>query len=137
MHETVIQQLEESADLKRAVAKTLSGKIADAAQMTMDAYDTEGKVLLIGNGGSAADAQHIASELVGRSHMEREALPAIALATDSSVSTAVANDYCYEAAFARQIEALANKNDVFLAITTSGISNNILRAVEIAGSKAA
>jgi D-sedoheptulose 7-phosphate isomerase len=88
------------------------------------------KLLLFGNGGSAADAQHIAAELVGRFQRERRALPAIALTTDTSALTAIANDYGYEEIFARQVRALGQAGDVALAISTSGASANVLRAVE-------
>jgi D-sedoheptulose 7-phosphate isomerase len=88
------------------------------------------KLLLFGNGGSAADAQHIAAELVGRFHHERRALPAIALTTDTSALTAIANDYGYDEVFARQVRALAAKGDVALAISTSGRSPSVLRAVD-------
>lgn len=131
----VIRELEESAQLKRAVAHDLTDKIATAAQMIIDAYKEGGKVLLIGNGGSAADAQHLAAELIGRFKLERKALAAIALTTDTSVLTALANDYGYDIVFSRQIEALADDRDVLIAITTSGTSSNILKAVEMAHSK--
>jgi D-sedoheptulose 7-phosphate isomerase len=91
-----------------------------------------GKVLLMGNGGSAADAQHIAGELVVKLNDERAALPALALTTDASVMTAAANDYGYAEVFARQIEALCNVNDLVLALSTSGNSPNVVRALEIA-----
>jgi D-sedoheptulose 7-phosphate isomerase len=88
------------------------------------------KVLLCGNGGSAADAQHIAAELVGRYERQRRAWPAIALTTDTSALTAISNDYGYEEVFARQVEALATANDVLLALSTSGTSANVLKAVQ-------
>ncbi len=87
------------------------------------------KLLLCGNGGSASDSQHIAAEFVGRFHRERRALPAIALTTDSSILTAVANDYSYDDVFSRQVEALGQKGDVLIAISTSGNSRNVLKAV--------
>ena len=135
MRETVIKELEESADVKKMVAKTLSDLIVNAINMIISAYKAGGKVLLIGNGGSAADAQHIAAELVGRFKLERMALPAIALTTDTSILTSVANDYKYDNVFSRQVEALANNEDILIAITTSGNSINILKAVEMARSK--
>ncbi len=91
-----------------------------------------GKVLLCGNGGSAADAQHIAAELVGRYLAERPGLPAIALTTDTSIMTAVANDYGYDQVFARQVQALASPNDVLIGISTSGNSTSVIAAVEAA-----
>ena len=135
MRETVVKELEESANIKKIIAQNLSDTIVNAAKMIIDAYKTGGKVLLIGNGGSAADAQHIAAELVGRFKLERKGLPAIALTTDTSILTALANDYGYDTVFSRQLETLANDKDVLIAITTSGTSPNILKAVEIARSK--
>lgn len=135
MRETIIRQLEESAGIKRMMAQGLADTIADAARKIIDAYQAGGKVLLIGNGGSAADAQHIAAELVGRFERERAGLPAIALSADTSLLTALANDYGYESVFSRQIEALASDKDILIAITTSGNSPNILKAVATARSK--
>lgn len=103
------------------------GKAADAC---IACYKGGGKVLLAGNGGSAADAQHIAGELVSRFAFDRPGLPAIALTTDTSVITAIGNDYGYERLFVRQLQALGNKGDVFVAYSTSGASPNILRALE-------
>lgn len=135
MREVVIKELEESANIKRMMAQSLADTIVDAAQMILKAYQTGGKVLLIGNGGSAADAQHIAAELIGRFQLERTGLPAIALTTNTSALTALANDYGYDAVFSRQLEALASNKDILIAITTSGTSPNILKAVEAAHSK--
>ena len=135
MREVVIRELEESANIKRVMAQKLSDIIADAAQIVLNAYKAGGKVLLIGNGGSAADAQHIAAELVGRFKLERIGLPAIALTTNTSILTALANDYAYDTVFSRQLEALASDKDVLIVITTSGTSPNILKAVEAAHSK--
>lgn len=135
MKELIVKELEESAALNSAIARNLADKIAGAAQMVIDCYKAGGKVLLIGNGGSAADAQHIAAELVGRFKSERAALPAIALTTNTSVLTALANDYGYESVFSRQLEAFAADRDVLIAFSTSGSSANILRAVEAARSR--
>ncbi len=135
MREVVIRELEESANIKRMMAQNLSDIIADAARIILKAYKASGKVLLIGNGGSAADAQHIAAELAGRFKLERTGLPAIALTTNTSTLTALANDYGYDTVFSRQLEALANDTDVLVAITTSGTSPNILKAVEMAHSR--
>ena len=98
--------------------------------MIVDAYRAGGRLYLCGNGGSAADCQHIAGELVGRFLMERRALPCLALTTDTSVMTAVANDYSFEAVFERQVEAFAREGDVVLGISTSGNSENVNRAME-------
>ena len=132
MKEIVIRELEESANIKRMVAQDLTDIIVDAARIILNAYKEDKKVLLIGNGGSAADAQHIAAELVGRFRLERTGLPAIALTANTSSLTALANDYGYDSVFSRQLEALANDKDVLIAITTSGTSPNILRAIETA-----
>lgn len=104
--------------------------LAQLAMILIDALRQGNKILVFGNGGSAADAQHLAAELVGRFRMERKGLPAIALTTDTSILTALANDYGFERVFARQVEALAQKGDVLLGITTSGNSSNVLEAFE-------
>jgi D-sedoheptulose 7-phosphate isomerase len=103
--------------------------LARAAEMVIDAFRRGRKVLLFGNGGSAADAQHIAAEFVGRFIHDRRALPAIALTTDTSALTAIANDYGYDEVFARQVRALGQAGDVAIAISTSGKSRSVLRAV--------
>ncbi|MBR0653590.1 D-sedoheptulose 7-phosphate isomerase [Roseomonas arctica] len=108
---------------------------ARAASLCTAALRAGGKILLCGNGGSAADAQHWAGELVARFHYDRPGLAAIALTTDSSILTAIGNDYGYERIFARQVEALGAKGDVLLALSTSGNSPNILAAVEAARAK--
>lgn len=135
MKEIVIRELEESASIKRILAEKSSDVIANAAQTVLNAYKAGGKVFLIGNGGSAADAQHIAAELVGRFRLERKGLQAIALTTNTSTLTALANDYGYDRVFSHQLEALASDKDVLIAITTSGTSPNILKAAEMAHSK--
>jgi D-sedoheptulose 7-phosphate isomerase len=106
--------------------------IVAAAETVRRALAAGGKLLIAGNGGSAADAQHIAAELVGRYKRERAAMPAIALTTDTSALTAIGNDYGFEAVFARQVQALGHPGDVLMAISTSGRSPNILRALEAA-----
>lgn len=113
----------------------LAPDIAKAAGIIIQAFKEGNKLLLCGNGGSAADAQHIAAELVGRFKKERKGLPAIALNVNTSIITAVANDYGYDSSFFRQIEALGKKGDVLIGISTSGSSINVIRAVEIANSK--
>jgi len=135
MREVVTRQLEESADIRRMMAENLPDVIVNAVQIILNAYRAGGKVFLIGNGGSAADAQHIAAELAGRFRLERAGLPAIALTTNTSVLTALANDYGYDSVFSRQLEALISEKDVLIAISTSGTSPNILKAVEVARSK--
>jgi D-sedoheptulose 7-phosphate isomerase len=135
IREIIIRELEESAGIKKLVAQALPEAIAEAAQTIINAYQAGNKLLLIGNGGSAADAQHIATEFVGRFLKVRKALAAIALTTDTSILTAVSNDQGFETVFSRQIEALAQEGDVLLAMTTSGASPNILKAMETARAK--
>ena len=130
--ELLRQQVEESCKVKRSFSAELLGAIWSLAQKTAHACKKGNKVLLMGNGGSAADAQHIAAELVGRFRLQRKALPAIALTTDSSILTAVSNDFSFAECFARQVEALAAAGDIVIAISTSGRSANIVRAVESA-----
>jgi D-sedoheptulose 7-phosphate isomerase len=115
--------------------ENMIGDIERAVQVIAECLRADGAVLLFGNGGSAADAQHFAAELVGRFALERKGLRAIALTTDSSVMTSLTNDYGYEELFARQIEALGRKGDVAVAISTSGNSPNILRAIETSRNK--
>lgn len=124
--------LRESADLKLKLAKDAAPTIVQAAGMITACLEAGGKVLLFGNGGSAADAQHLAAEFVGRFAMERKALPAIALTTDSSILTAVGNDYGYEQVFVRQVQALGRANDVAIGISTSGKSPNVVEAIRVA-----
>lgn len=115
--------------------KTLDQDILKACQICHSAFHTGHKILLAGNGGSAADAQHIAAEFVGRFETERRSLPALALTVDTSAMTAISNDYGFEHVFARQIEGLGNEGDVFIGISTSGNSPNIVKAVEVAQRK--
>jgi D-sedoheptulose 7-phosphate isomerase len=126
------QHFIDSADLKYQSAQSLSKPIAAAVQAMLACVTSGGKVLACGNGGSAADAQHFAAEFVGRFERERPELGAIALTTDSSILTAVANDYGYNAVFSRQVRALGLPGDVLLAISTSGNSASILAAIEAA-----
>ena len=125
-------QIEESCAVKRRFSEELLAAVWTLAERTAATYQVGNKILLMGNGGSAADAQHIAAELVGRFRLNRKALPAIALTTNSSILTALSNDFGYEESFVRQLEALARARDVVIAISTSGQSPNILRGVETA-----
>jgi len=111
--------------------------IAAAAEMIVKAFKQGGRVYLCGNGGSAADAQHIAGELVGRFERQRKGLAAVALTTDTSIITSVSNDYGYENVFARQVEALVGEGDVLWALSTSGSSKNVIAAAELAKKKGA
>ncbi len=110
----------------------LTSEVVTSAQLCIDSLNNGGKILLFGNGGSAADAQHIAAELVGRYKVERKGLPVIALTTDTSVLTSISNDYGYDHVFDRQVEALVNKGDVVIGISTSGNSRNVINALKIA-----
>ena len=118
--------------MKLAAAEALAPSIARAADLMTECLFADGKILACGNGGSAADAQHFAAELVGRFERERPELPAVSLATDTSLLTAFANDYSFEQVFAKQVRALGAKGDVLLAISTSGNSSNVLAAIEAA-----
>ncbi|MHC4071412.1 MAG: D-sedoheptulose-7-phosphate isomerase [Planctomycetota bacterium] len=111
--------------------------VAVVAEAITETLRQDGTVYLCGNGGSAADAQHIAGELVGRFRRERKALAAVALSTDTSILTCIANDYAYEKVFARQVEALVRKGDVLWAFSTSGTSTNVVAAVQVAKEKGA
>ena len=122
----------ESTQLKLDAVEQLAPSIARAAGVMTECLFADGKILACGNGGSAADAQHFAAELVGRFERERPELPAISLSTDTSLLTAIANDYSFEQVFAKQVRALGAKGDVLLAISTSGNSGNVIAAVEAA-----
>jgi D-sedoheptulose 7-phosphate isomerase len=124
--------LEESINVKQSMLVSMVESIATAADWIVDTLRSGHKVLIFGNGGSAADSQHMAAELVGRFERERRAWPAIALTTDTSSLTALGNDYGIEAIFARQIEALGQPGDLAIAISTSGNSPNVLSGVEAA-----
>ncbi|HSH08492.1 MAG TPA: phosphoheptose isomerase [Burkholderiales bacterium] len=122
----------ESANLKLSSAERLAAPIARAASLMVESLRAGGKILACGNGGSAADAQHFAAELVNRFEVERPPLAAVALTTDSSALTSIANDYRYEDVFAKQLRALGRAGDVLLAISTSGNSASVLEAVAVA-----
>jgi D-sedoheptulose 7-phosphate isomerase len=132
LHDRVSALFEASIDAKRRAAAILVEPIARAGELVVARLLDGGKVLSCGNGGSAADAQHFASEMVNRFEHERPGLPAIALTTDSSILTSIANDYAYDLAFAKQVRALGQPGDVLLAITTSGNSPSVIAAVEAA-----
>ncbi len=132
----VSEHFAESMATKQAAAKVLAPVIAQAGLLMAQSLLDEGKILSCGNGGSAADAQHFSAEMLNRFEMERPGLPAIALTTDSSTLTSIANDYAYEEIFAKQISALGRENDVLLAISTSGNSENVNRAIAAAHDRA-
>src|SRR5215467_3998143 len=126
----VVAALKEGAELRMKISRENGQIIVEAAVLIARCLQSGNKLLLFGNGGSAADAQHLAAEFVGRFAMERAGLPAIALTTDSSILTAVGNDYGFEQIFARQIQALGRPGDVAVAISTSGNSANVLEGVK-------
>ncbi|MBI2308774.1 MAG: phosphoheptose isomerase [Rhodocyclales bacterium] len=130
--ERISQQFQDSAQTKLDAMELLAAPISDAVQTMVACLVNDGKILACGNGGSAADAQHFAAELVGRFEAERQELAAIALTTDSSIITAIANDYSYNVIFAKQVRALGRPGDVLLAISTSGNSGNVIEAIKAA-----
>lgn len=125
----VREHFAESIATKQTAADALAESIAAAGQVMADALLSDGKILSCGNGGSAADAQHFSSELLNRFEMERPGLPAIALTTDASTVTSISNDYSYEEIFSKQVRALGKPQDVLLGISTSGNSENVIRAI--------
>jgi D-sedoheptulose 7-phosphate isomerase len=129
------RHFDEGIELRRKMAQTLPGEIARAGEALAAALKSGRKALACGNGGSAADSQHFAAELVGRFERERPGLAAVALTTDSSALTAIANDYDFDRVFSKQVEALGNAGDVLLAISTSGNSRNVVEAVRAAQSR--
>ena len=129
-----IDELEQHRETMNNLA-SCNGVIEAAAELLINTLQQGGKILLCGNGGSAADCQHIAAEFVVRYEKKRRALAAIALTTDSSILTAHANDFDFETVFSRQVEALGNSNDCLIAISTSGNSNNVLKAAIAARNK--
>ncbi len=134
--ELVRQQILDSAEVKQRLAETMSEQIAEAAQLIVETLQGGHKILICGNGGSAADAQHFAGEMVGRYKLNgRAALPAMALTTDTTVLTCVANDFSYEDVFSRQVEAFAQPGDLVIGISTSGRSANVLKALLVARSR--
>lgn len=135
--ERISAELKESIEVKEACLADGTDIILRIGQIIIDAYRKGNKVILCGNGGSAADAQHLACELVSKFKLERPAIPAIALTTNTSILTAVGNDYDFGSVFSRQVEAWANEGDVVIGISTSGSSSNVLKAMETARKKGA
>lgn len=132
MIDEIKAQLDSHQKVMASVKGELASKIAAVADLLVDALGNGKKLLVMGNGGSAADAQHFAAEIVGRFKMERRGLPAIALTTDTSILTAIGNDYGFDQIFRRQIEALACEGDVVVGISTSGTSKNVHGALQLA-----
>jgi len=139
MEKIVEEHLRKSVELKSEILNDLSllTMIKEISLAIIKAYRNRKKLILFGNGGSAADAQHVAGELVNKFELERIALPAIALTTDTSILTSIANDYDYSRVFARQVEALAEEGDVVIGISTSGSSLSVIKGIEVAKEKGA
>lgn len=130
----IIKRLKESGDMKNKIAEDpeLMSVIIKIAEIIIEAYRNGKKVILFGNGGSAADAQHITAELVGKYYLDRDPLPAVALTTNTSSLTAIGNDYSFDIVFTRQLKALGQKGDVVIGISTSGNSENVVQAFKVA-----
>ena len=135
LEQRIQQQFFDSADLKYAAAEVLTRPVSEAAQVLLNAITSGCKVLACGNGGSAGDAQHFAAEFVGRFERERPGLAALSMSTDTSILTAIGNDYAFDQIYAKQVQALGQPGDVLLAISTSGNSANILEAIDAAHQK--
>ena len=130
MREKIKDILLESIQVKEEILRNQIGQIVEIAQLMIDCLKKDGKVIVFGNGGSASDSQHIAAELVGRFKKDRSALAGIALTTNTSILTSLANDYGYDVVFSRQVEALGKKNDVVLGISTSGKAENVALGIK-------
>lgn len=135
MKETILKIVRESIEVKEKFFNENADKVAEAAKIIADAFSKGKKLLLFGNGGSSSDASHIAAEFINRFKRERPGLPAIALNTDMAVMTSIANDYDFSDVFARQVKSIAHTGDVIIAISTSGGSKNVLKAVDAAKKK--
>ncbi|MEI6206904.1 MAG: D-sedoheptulose 7-phosphate isomerase [Desulfuromonadales bacterium] len=131
----ITSQLQANRDVIERIEQNLTLQIAKMADFLIDTFSRGGKLLVMGNGGSAADSQHFAAEIVSRFRMERPALPAVALSTDTSILTAIGNDYGFDIVFRRQVEALAMPGDIVVGISTSGNSTNVKKALELAREK--
>ncbi|MFH1756740.1 MAG: D-sedoheptulose 7-phosphate isomerase [Pseudomonadota bacterium] len=132
MKDKIIQIFQESADLKMRFIRQNAEALGQAVKMIVEAFKAGNKIFLFGNGGSAADAQHIAAEFVNRYQIERPPLPAIALTTDTSVLTSISNDYGYADSFSKQVKALGREGDVAIGISTSGAAANVIKAIKVA-----
>ena len=135
MEDIIARIVKESQRVKEDFIRKNTSILIDLAEYISKAFKNDKKLMLCGNGGSAADAQHIAAEFVNRFQLDRHPLPAMALTTDTSIITSVANDYGYEEVFSKQIQALGVEGDILLAISTSGNSGNIISAIKIAKEK--
>ncbi len=135
MKDKILKAFEESISVKEKFVKDNIDAIVEVSKVIADTFNDEKKLILFGNGGSATDASHIAAEFVNRFKKERPSLPAIALNTDMAIITAIANDYDYSEVFAKQLKALGKEGDIVLAISTSGSSANVLKAMDVAKKK--
>jgi len=133
--ELIKQNFDESIAAKQRAAEFIQPSIEKAINVLTTAFKAGNKILICGNGGSAADSQHFAAEFTGRYEMERTPLPAIALTTDTSALTAIGNDYSFDVIFSKQVEALGSSGDILLGISTSGNSSNVIKAIEVAHNK--
>jgi D-sedoheptulose 7-phosphate isomerase len=131
-NQRIVEHFQESAELKSQAASVLVQPIADAIELMFTALSNGNKILACGNGGSAADCQHFAAELVGRFERERLPLPAIALTTDTSIITAIGNDYAFDEIYSKQVQAFGQSGDILLALSTSGNSKNVVAAIDAA-----
>ncbi len=132
INQRIISHFHESAELKIQAASLLAGPIEQAVELMFSALSNGNKILACGNGGSAADCQHFSAQLVGRFERERLPLPVMALTTDTSILTAIGNDYSYQEIFSKQVQAFGQSGDVLLALSTSGNSANVIAAIEAA-----
>ncbi len=135
MKEKILKAFEESISVKEKFVREFADSIIEAAKLIAEAFNDGKKLLLFGNGGSATDASHIAAEFVNRFKRERPSLPALALNTDMAVITSIANDYDFSEIFSRQLKSLSEEGDIVLAISTSGNSGNVLKAMDVAKRK--
>lgn len=137
MKKYIKEQIKKSYETKQAIYENedLLNKIEEVSKLCIELYKGPNKTILAGNGGSAADAQHIAAELVGRYGFDRPSIPSLALTTDTSNLTAIGNDYGYDKVFSRQLEGMGQRGDIFIGISTSGNSRNIINAFEVAKKK--
>lgn len=135
INDIITQNFNDSIKAKQEVVVTIKPSIKFAIEMIVNAFNNGNKMLICGNGGSAADSQHFAAEFTGRYEMERKPLPAIALTTDTSAITAIGNDYSFDVIFSKQVEALGHEGDILFAISTSGNSGNVIKAIEAAQAK--
>jgi D-sedoheptulose 7-phosphate isomerase len=133
--ELIKQNFDESIAAKQKAAEFIQPSVEKAINILTTAFKAGNKILICGNGGSAADSQHFAAEFTGRYEMERTPLPAIALTTDTSALTAIGNDYSFDVIFSKQVEALGSSGDILLGISTSGNSSNVIKAIEVAHNK--